>query len=179
MTDLISTVQIVLQEAGYQTWLASVDRLTAIGFEDDAVMGFACAFEDAQTLLNHWRSVEAALLSRYAPRLREAQDKAWNVYSVFLSAAQANEDQTREVRQIEEDLERTRKLAACGLTGHDDVVLALLPLLPIQYRPRLDNGDLTERLRKRIATIAPAAADAALDDRVTPAEVVRLLGASP
>ena len=177
MTDLISTLQIVLQDAGYQTWLASVDHITAVGFEDDAVMGFACAFDDAQSLLDHWRPVEAALLNRYAPRFREAQDKAWNVYSIFLSGAQANEDQTREVRQIEEDLERTRKLAACGLAGHDDVVLALLPVLPIQYRPRLDNEDLTERLRKRIATIAPAAAEAVLDDKIAPAEVVRMLGA--
>ena len=87
MTDLISTLQIVLQEAGYKTWLASVERLTTVCFEDEAIMGFACVFGDAKSLLDQWRTVEGALLNRYAPRLREAEDKAWNVYSVFLSAA--------------------------------------------------------------------------------------------
>jgi len=91
----------------------------------------------------------------------------------------ANEVELRQIRWIEEDLERTRKIAACGLTTRDDVVTALLPLLPLQYQPLLDSEDLdlTRRLRKRIATIAPTAANAALDDAVSPAEVVRILGA--
>ena len=54
---------------------------------------------------------------------------------------------------------------------------ALLPVLPIQYRPRLEEEDLTDRLKERIASIAPAAANVALDDNVPPADVVRLLGA--
>jgi hypothetical protein len=176
MTELTSTLQIILQEARYKVWLASVERLTAVCFEDEAIMGFACLFGDAKSLLDQWRTVEGALLNRYAPRLREAEDKAWNVYSIFLSAAAATQSQVREIRQIEEDLERTRKIAACGLTGRDEVVTAMLPVLPLQYRPRLDGEDLTERLRKRIATFAPMAADAALNEQVSPAEVVRLLG---
>jgi hypothetical protein len=177
MTDLTSTGQIVLQEAGYKTWLASVERLTAVCFEDDAIMGFACVFANAKSLLDHWRTVEIALLNRYAPRLREAEDKAWNIYSIFLSSDSASESQVREVRPIDEDLERTRKIAACGLAGHNEVVVAMLPVLPIQYRPRLEGEDLTERLRKRIASFAPAAAVVALNEQVAPAEVVRLLGA--
>jgi hypothetical protein len=177
MTDLTSTLQIVLQEAGYQTWLAPVDNLTAICFEDEAVMGFACLFPDPDALLAQWRSVENSILNRYAPRLRDAQDKAWNVYSAFLSATPATDTQSRQIREIEEDLERTRKIAACGLVGHDEVLFALLPILPIQYKPRLDDEDLTERLRKRIAGFAPAAADAVLNECVSPFEVVRLLGA--
>jgi hypothetical protein len=76
-------------------------------------------------------------------------------------------------------LERTRKIAACGLSNRDEIVNALLPLLPIQRQPLLDSEDfdLTQRLRKRITMIAPEAANSALDDTVTPAEVVRLLGA--
>lgn len=179
MIDLISTLQIVFQEAKYQTWLSSIDRLTAVGFEDDAIMGFACVFEDTQSLLNKWRPIETTVLTQYAPRLSQAADKAWNVYSVFVTASHANELQTRAVRQIEEDLERTRKIAASALTSHDDVILALLPVLPIQYRPRLDNEDYAVRLHRRIAAIAPSAADAALDETVAAADVVRLLGESP
>src|ERR1035441_6158734 len=44
MTDLKSPVQVVLQDAGYETWLMSVDDLPSIGFEDNAVMGFVCLF---------------------------------------------------------------------------------------------------------------------------------------
>lgn len=176
MTDITSTVQIVLQEAGYATWLFSSEDLTAIGFEDDAVMGFVGIFEDASSLLTRWRKIETNFLTRHAPRLRDAPEKAWNVYSIFLCAAAASPDQAREIRRIDEDLEQTRKLAACGLVGQEGIVAALLPLLPIQSRPRLESEDLSERLKKRIAAIAPAAIEVALDERVPPSEVVRLLG---
>jgi hypothetical protein len=177
MTDITSSVQIILQEAGYATWLVAVDQLTVVCFEDDAVMGFVSIFEEPGLLLQNWRSVESTLLTRHAPRFREAEEKAWNVYSIFLCSKPASEDETREIRRIDEDLERTRKVAACGLAVHADIVTALLPVLPIQYRPRLEGEDLTERLKKRIAAIAPAAVDVALDETVAPADVVRLLGA--
>lgn len=175
MTDLRSMVQVVLQQAGYRTWLADIERLAVVCFEDDAVMGFACIFEDAAALLHRWRLVETAFLTRYAEDIKAAGEKAWNVYSAFLCAAAADAVQAREIRWIEEDLERTRKLAATGLANRDELVAALLPILPFRYQPQLDVEDLTQRLRRRIAAIAPAAADAALDETVSPADVVRLL----
>jgi hypothetical protein len=179
MTDLKSSLQVVLQDAGYQTWLVSLDDLEAIGFEDDGAMGFAYVFEDVATMLTRWRELETRLLTRHAPSLQKAGEKTWNIYSVFLCTELATPDQLREIRWIEEDLERTRKIAGCGLTSTSDVVTALLPLLPLQYQPLLDSEDfdLTQRLLKRIANIAPAATDAALDKEILPSEVVRLLGA--
>jgi len=176
MTDLTSTVQIILQEAGYETWLTSIEELTAICFEDDAVMGFACIFDQPNSLLSRWRDVESIFVASHALRFRDAEDKAWNVYSIFLCAGTASADQIREVRSIDEDLEKTRKVASCGLVGQEDMIAALLPILPIQSRPRLEGEDLTERLKKRIAGIAPAAVDVVLDEQVTPVEVARLLG---
>jgi hypothetical protein len=177
MTDITSTVQIVLQEAGYETWLVAVDKVTVVCFEDDAVMGFACIFEEPRLLLEHWRKVESSLLARHAPRLRKAEEKAWNVYSIFLCSSPASDEETRQIRRIDEDHEQTRKIAACGLVGQEDIITAILPVLPIQHRPRLEGENLTERLKKRISAIAPAAVDVALDERVSPVEVVRLLGA--
>jgi hypothetical protein len=179
MTDLRSPVQVVLQDAGYETWLFTVDNLPTIGFEDNAVMGFICLFEDVPSLLRRWRELETKLLTGHAPSLQKAGEKTWNVYSVFFSSAGADPMQTREIRWIEEDLERTRKIAASGLTSRDEILTALLPLLPIQRQPLLDSEDfdITQRLRKRIASIAPEAANAVLDRTVTAAEVVRLLGA--
>jgi len=181
MMDLQSPVQVVLQDAGYETWLQSVDGVRTIVFEDDAVMGFVCLFENVPSLLRDWRALETKLLTRHAASLQKGGDKTWNVYSVFLSSAGADEIQAREVRWIAEDLERTRKLAACGLTSLEEVLTALLPLLPIQSQPLLDSEDfdLTQRLEKRIAAIAPEGAKAVLNGEVAAVEVVRLLGVQP
>jgi hypothetical protein len=177
--DLRSQLQIVLQKAGYQTWLVSLDGLDAIGFEDDTVMGFACIFNSAKELLERWRDVEMRLLTTHALALKQAGEKTWNIYSVFLSREGADDVDEREVRWIEEDLERTRKVTACGVTTREELVIALMPVLPLQYQPLLDSDDfdVTQRLRKRIGDIAPTAAPAVLTEEVSPNEVVRLLGA--
>lgn len=179
MTDLRSPVQMVLQDAGYETWLSSVSGETVIVFEDDTVMGFVCTFDDAASMLERWRNMETALLTAHAPALQRGGDKTWNVYCVFLCSAVPDKTQIREVRWIEEDLERTRKIAACALTNREQVANALLPLLPIQYQPVLDSEefDLTHRLKRRITDIAPAATNAALDDAISANEIVRMLGA--
>jgi hypothetical protein len=176
--ELKSLVQVVLREAGYDTWLAPVEGMEAIAFEDEDVMGFACFFPNAEEMVQHWRVTETLLVKSHSASLRRAGEKTWNVYCVFLSTERANEVLTRQVRWIEEDLERTRKIAACGITSRESLVLALLPVLPLQYQPVLDREDfdVTHRLRRRIADIADNAADTALDEAVSPTEVVRLLG---
>lgn len=176
MIDVLSTMQVVLREAGFTTRLTSIDRSSIVCFEDDVLTGFGCVFTDPGSLLTRWKATEMSLLTRYAPSLRAAGEKAWNVYCIFLCGPAADSNQGRQVRWIEEDLDRTRKVAACGLASRDDLVRALLPVLPLQYQPVLRAEDVTERLRTRIRTIAPRAADVVLDESVSAAEVVRLLG---
>lgn len=176
MIDVLSTLQGVLREAGFTTRLVSIDRFSVVCFEDDALVGFGVVFGDPDELLEQWKATEISLLGRFAPVLRAAGDKAWNVYCAFLCGADAAPGQNRQVRAIEEDLERTRKVAACGLATREDLVRVLLPVLPLQYQPALRPEDVTERLLRRIRTIAPRASDAALDAAMPPAEVVRLLG---
>src|ERR1700751_4986351 len=127
MTDLQSTLQVILQESGYRTSLIRADDLVAVCFEDDAVMGFAVIFETVTELLGKWQIVQTTLLARHASHLQVAGDKAWNVYCVFLCSASADGTQQRELSWIEENLELTRKIAACGLAGQDDLIGALLP----------------------------------------------------
>jgi hypothetical protein len=177
MTDLRSAIQVILQESGYRTSLVSVDSLVSVCFEDDAVLGFACIFDDVATLLARWQILETALLTQHAARLQIAGDKAWNVYCAFLCAGDATPIEQHEIDWIEENQERTRKIEAAGLAGLEELVEALLPVLPLQYRAVLSTEDLTERLRKRIEMIAPEASAAALDNKVSTAEVARLLGA--
>jgi hypothetical protein len=178
MTDLKSPLQALLQDSGYQTWLVPLDGHEIIVFEDDAVMGFVCIFEHVDILLKQWRELETKLLVKHGPALKKAGEKTWNVYSVFLCPENAPSTELREVRWIEEDLDRTRKLTGCALATREDLTTALLPLLPLQYQPRLDREDfdLVQRLQKRIASIAPMASNAVLDRTIVPSEVIRLLG---
>jgi hypothetical protein len=176
MIDLLSTVQVVLREAGFTTRLISGDRSPVVCFEDDALIGFGCVFSDPGELLTTWKAKEMSLLKQNALSFRAAGEKAWNVYCLFLCGSGADQVQSRQVRWVEEDLERTRKIAACGLASRGDLVRALLPILPLQYQPILQAEDVTERLQRLIRTIAPKASDVALDETVSAAEVVRLLG---
>ncbi len=176
MIDLTSTMQGVLREAGFTIRLISLDRSPVICFEDDTLIGFACTFDDPSSLLARWKSTETSLLKRHAGSLRAAGEKAWNVYCVFLCALAGDSVQSRQVRWIEEDLERTRKITASGLASREDLVRALLPLLPLQYQPELEPENVTQRLERRVRSIAPKASAIVLDASVSPAEVVRLLG---
>jgi hypothetical protein len=179
MTDLKPMLQAMLQDAGYHTWLVALDKYEVIAFEDDATMGFAIIFETGSELLKQWQNLETKFLMNFSPALKKAGEKTWNVYSVFLCLDGAIEDEARAIRWIEEDLQRTRKITGTVPNGRTDLVTALLPLLPIQYQPRLDavDFDLKLRLKRRIGSIAPAAEQAALDKGVAATEVVRLLGA--
>lgn len=178
MIDLKSQLQIVFQDAGYSTWLGAIDDFEIVGFEDDAVMGFACIFGGVTDVLDHWTDIELRFLTRHASALQRAGDKTWNMYSVFLCQETPTDEQARQIRWIEEDLERTRKLAACGVADQQRLIHALLPILPLQSQPVLDREefDVTQRLTRRIGSIAPAVASVALDPQVSANEVVRLLG---
>ena len=173
--DLTSSVQATLNSAGYQTGLSELERLVSVWFEDESIMGFVSVFTDVASLLKRWRPMETAFLNRHVAGLKASHDKSWNVYGVFLSAGVADTFQARKVRWIEEDLERTRKLAATGITTREELIGALLPILPLQYQPRLEVEDVALRLRRRLAAIAPSATDVALEENVPAEDVIRLL----
>jgi hypothetical protein len=175
MIDIFSTAQGILRESNYRTRLLPFEQSSILSFEDESILGFCYVFADLTELLTRWKSIEAEFLNRHSPRFRSAGDKAWNIYSVFMTGETGDSVQMREVRWIEEDLDRTRKIAACGVTTREYLYRALLPLLGLQYRPTLQLDGLTERLQRRISAIAPAAANVALKDDVAPIEVVRLL----
>ena len=176
MSDLLSNMQIVLGEAGFTTQLISIDRSSGVCFENDSVMGFGSILEKPEEILMKWKDIETSLLTRYAPNFRAAGEKAWNVYTIFLCSLAPLSEVARQIRWIEEDLQRTRKIAVCGIASREDMIRALMPILPIQQQPILELEDATERLQRRIKTIAPKAANLVLDESVPVAEAVRLLG---
>jgi hypothetical protein len=175
MIDVLSVLQVVLRDAGLSTSLISIDRMSLVSFEDDVLIGSGCVFENSRQLIENWNSIESSVLRRYSPHLRNAREKAWNVYSIFLCNGSVTPFEEREVHRIEEDLELTRKIAACGIVSRESLVRAILPILPLQYKPRLRPENVTHRLLTRIRTIAPRAADVVLDTNVPPDEAISLL----
>ena len=176
MIELLAQIQATLNAARYSTWVAELDAIPVICFEDEVILGFVSAFSKPNDLVTRWKATEMSFLRRFAPNIRSAGDKAWNVYSVFLCSEAATNTEAREIRWIEEDLERTRKLTANGVSTREDVTIALLPLLPLQHQPLLLTDDIKERLTRRIQTIAPRATEVALDEEIPAIEVARLLG---
>jgi hypothetical protein len=179
MIDLLSPMQAILQESNFRTRLISLDREPILCFEDETIIGFTQMFDTPGALLSQWHTAETNILMRFARSLRDAPDKAWNVYCVFLCPREGDANETRQIRWIEEDLERTRKIACSGVATREDLVNALLAILPIQHEPRLQAEDSTARLIKQIRGIAPKAVDVALDQAVAPAEVIRLMSTAP
>lgn len=176
MIDLLSTAQVLLKDAGYDVRLAEVQKSVVASFEDATIVGFCSLFETPAQLISKWRTQETEILTRFAPNFRSAGEKAWNVYCIFICAEPATEGEARQVSWIEEDLDRTRKIAGCGISTRDELVRHLLPVLPLQHQPELPETDVTRRLEARIADIAPQAQHIVLDPEILPLEVVTVLG---
>jgi hypothetical protein len=175
MIDLLTTTQTVLGEAGFETWLVRGTFGTIVCFEDISVMGFVGIFSTTDALLQDWKRFESEMLDRYAAPIRGSGEKAWNVYTVLLTTDAPSPESKRSVRWIEEDLSRTRKLAGCDLQTRNDVLEALLPLVPVQQQAAIQADDANERLMKRIRAVAPSVENIALNDDVAVQDVVNVL----
>ena len=177
MTDVLQIVAEVLEHAKFQTWRMEFSGHPSLGFEDENILGVVAAFESPQSLIDSWIEFENFMLARYGNNFRQAGEKAWNVYSVFLTSQEPSDSQARAIRAIEEDLRQTRKLAAHSLNSHQSVRSALLPILPLGPRPELSSIDSSERLAKRIENLAPGMAPLVLDEEVSAAQLLARLGA--
>lgn len=175
MIDILSTARAVLGENGYTTRLDRVADASVISFEDDSLMGRVFEFPEANSLVSLWESTESDFLRTNGNRFRLAGEKAWNVYCVFLTGADADEATTRTIRRIEENLDRTRKLAACAVSTKERLIDALLPVLAVQQKPALENESFEERLRRRLARTISPLAERAADEDADPTEIVKIL----
>ena len=175
--DIGTQSEIVLREAGYQTWAWTGASPPVICFESATVAGFVHVFPTAQELLATWDAAQQRVLSRHAPALRAAGAKAWNVYSVLLTSELAVALQRR-VERLEEDFSLTRKIARTAIQTADDVANVLLPLCPIKAQPILEDSDIASRLRTRAKGLPIEAVNAFLADGKA-ADVAEILGSHP
>jgi len=179
MIDLLTSSLTILRENGFETRLIQIGASTVASFEDDTLLGFIYTFDTTDEMIHGWRAAEQSFLRAQAMRFRAAGEKAWNVYCVLLCASSGNAKEVRQIGWIEEDLERTRKLASCGVATRSDLARVLLPLLSLQQTPVLQSEKYEQRLLRRIRQIAPSVGDAVLEQNVTIGEVVRLLRENP
>ncbi len=154
----------------------SLGTRQSLGFEDENILGIAVSFDLPEDLIKEWNRVEDTVLARFGNDFRQAGEKAWNVYCVFLTSQEPTEVQARSIRAIEEDLRQTRKLAGHSLNSRELVRSALLPILPLGPRPQLTAVDASERLAKRIENLAPGMARLVLDEETSAAQLLAQLG---
>lgn len=175
--DIATQSEVCLREAGYETWLWSGASPPVVCFENPAIVGFLHVYDTAVELLAQWEDAQARVLSRHTPMLRAAGTKAWNVYSVFLTSEKAD-DQERLVERLEEDFSLTRKIARTGIQMNEDLVHALMPLVPIKAKPMLENASVGDRLSARAKDLSPTALKAFLSTS-SAEEVANLMATLP
>jgi hypothetical protein len=172
--DIRTQSEIILREAGYQTWPWTGTSPPVICFESATVIGFVHVFSTARELLDTWEVEQQRVLARYGPALRAAGTKAWNVYSVLLTSELA-QDLQRQVEKLEENFALTRKIARTAIQTAEDVANVLMPLGPIKAQPLLEEADIADRLRARAKDVPVAALNAFLGDQ-RPEDVAEILG---
>lgn len=159
--DMEIQTEILLRQSGYETWPWSGGPVPVVSFENATVVGFVHLFATAAALLDGWEQSQEIVLARHAAAFRMARDKAWNVYSAFLTK-DASGSLLRRIERIEEDFTLTRKIARGGLRSPIDLRQALLPLTEIRFGVDVGEADYEERLRARMTDLPLAAVNAFL-----------------
>lgn len=165
--DIASQTEILLRDAGYETWVWTGPLAPVVLFESQTVAGFVHVFADGQTLLNTWFEAQRQTLDRHALVLRGAGDKAWNIYAVFL-AGTATLEEVREIERLDEDFALTRKIGRANLQTSDELRTALLPLLPIQSSGVAEAPRFEDLLRGRVKNVPEKVVEAFLGPAKAP-----------
>lgn len=170
--SLLHDVEAVLITAGYETRLAPEPK-ESVYFEDDSIFGFCVTYPSVADLLANWIGNQERFLVTNAPSLRRANQKAWNCYAVHLTQARQDDEELRQLLEIEEDFRSTRKIARASVASAGDLTRALYPLLPIQNVVRIRGGNSNQDLAERLHW--PAGAVRALLGRGSASDTLDLL----
>jgi hypothetical protein len=162
--DILAASAEVLGEVGFLTNPISIGGRQALAFEDATVLGFVFAYDDPAKLIEGWGKDTDQTISAHQFGLRRAAQKAWNVYVVLLTSAEADYAQSVALGAIEEDLVGMRKISRAGVTDLADLRSALLPLLPLQSAPRLEAVDIIAEIRQRTTELPTRAVNAFLSN---------------
>lgn len=175
MVELRPLIDFLLRQAGYRTEISKYSWASVLAFENESIIGFAFVFDKVTDLLAHWQAYEFNILRAKSKELVMAANKSWNVYCVFLTDADASEDEARQVLRIEENLERTRKIARAVINSEVAAREALLSLFPLQSHPKLSGSDYRDVLKERINVEFGSGISDALFGVANPDDVAQML----
>lgn len=180
--DPLTTAQTKLSKVGYETWqeAAETDR---VYFEDRSVFGMVTTYASVRDLLEEYEARQDQFLKAYENALRSAsnQAKVWNAYTVHLTVGNfSGNDRERakeenKLFEIEENFQGTRKIARANVTDDEDIVDALLPLLPIQRKPKLAAEDYRKQLEAELSEEFNESFLSVLDEDASPDDIVNEL----
>lgn len=177
--DPLTKAQTKLSKVGYETW-QEPDETDRVYFEDRSVFGMVTTYASVRDLIEEHEDRQDQFLQANENALRSAgnEEKVWNAYTVHLTVADCSEDDRERAEQenklfrIEENFQGTRKIARANVTNDEDVVEALLPLLPIQRKPKLAAEDYRKQLEDELGEEFDDAFLSVLDEDISPDDVV-------
>ena len=154
MSRLIDDVRTELKAAGFATLLPRPDSL-ALHFEDISIMGQIHVLGSADEIVTKWQVVQDEFLKHNASRFLRDATKAWNLYTILLTAQTPAPEVAARLFSIEDDFRGTRKIARAGVTTREDVAVALAPILPLRNVLAVGIVDAKERLVERLGAVTP------------------------
>ena len=153
MNETEAAVRQQLVNGGYGIGELDARDCRVVIFENATVLGFVFFYSDSSALFENWRTDSERILREAQFSLRQAGEKAWNTYTVFLADNRTNPDDGIKLHAIEENLIGTRKIARTGVKNLEELRLALLPLLGIRNAPRLEPIDMASEIRLRTSEL--------------------------
>jgi hypothetical protein len=145
----IADVKLLLTENKFFNTEISEFRSGVI-FENETLLGCVVCYETPTALIDGYQKAEELVLTLHSKRLRYIADKAWNFYSIHLSAGAASVTERAAMSKIEEDLAASRKIARAGVESIDDIKMALQPILPIAEKMDLGRIQVEDEIREAV-----------------------------
>lgn len=164
MNETEAAARQLLVNGGYSVGELHAGDCNIVIFENATVLGFVLLYRDSMELLQNWWVHSDLVLRETQFSLRQAGQKAWNTYTIFLSEDHAYPHDRIKLQGIEEDLVGTRKIARAGVKDAEELRLALLPLMGIQSAPRLEPIDMAKEIRLRTSELPDELIDGFIAD---------------
>lgn len=155
--NLSEETRSVLETGGFRTAIGP-QTMKAVYFEDATIVGAVFFYDTLSELIETWEANQDKFLGTNSRAIRSDPIKAWNIYTVHLTADRGIARQISDAFNIEQDFRGTRKIVRAGLLKKSDVREALLALLPLQHKTSISSTDISERLRERLKLSSPALA---------------------
>jgi hypothetical protein len=165
--SLLERTRSLLEDAGYDSSAAGMPA-DQFAFEDDNVYGFVAVLPSVARLMDGWERLQDDFIQRNSHSLNSVPEKAWNVYAVFLTEDDPDEEMRRRLLGIEEDFRGARKIARSGVRAHN-LAAALAPLLPVRIGGTGQGELIAARIRQ-----SPAVGEALANALESGADVHRL-----